>query len=386
MDKDKRLKEIFDDDSLGLLNIKPTSSPARNEDERLIASFKEINDFYEKNKREPQQGRDVQEYMLASRLKNFREDATKIEMLTKHDTYGLLKVEKKEIKSIDDILNDDSLGLLDISDDSIFNLKHVPKETTMPDYIASRKPCKDFKDFEEKFIQCQKDLKEGKRKLYPFRYEQQIDKGNFFVLKGVLLFVAEVGKREEVNGKINARLRCIFENGTESDMLLRSLSANLYKDGRRVTEHDEKLLDNFNNISSEDEEAGYIYILKSKSEKPEIKSINNLFKIGFSKTEVETRIKNANQEPTYLMADVITVAVYKCYNMNPQKLEQLLHKFFGSSCLNIDVYDNDGNRHTPREWFIAPIDVIEQAIEFIITGEILEYRYDAGKEIIVGRK
>jgi len=386
MDRDKKLKEIFDNDPLGLLNVKPTASPIRNEDERLVASFKEITDFFERNKREPEQGGGIQEHQLYSRLKSLRENPAKAEALKAHDKFGLLNYVPKSINSLDDILNDDALGLLGDDSQGLFDFNHVPKETTMPDYIAQRKPCKDFKNFEEKFIQCQTDLANGKRKLYPFRNEQQIGEGYFFVLKGVLLYVANVGDKEaDKNGKVNARLRCIFENGTESDMLLRSLAAELYKDGRRVTEHEEKLLDGFNGITNEDEEAGFIYILKSKSEKPEIKEIKNLYKIGFSKVDVEERVRNANQEPTYLMADVRIVMAYKCYNMNPQKFELLIHNFFGSACLNIDVFGKDGKRYTPREWFIAPIDIIEQVIHLIISGEIVKYRYDVVNEEIVTR-
>jgi len=180
---------------------------------------------------------------------------------------------------LDDILEDDALGILDSDAESIFDLKHVPKETTMPDYVARRKPCKDFKDFEYLFKKCQTDLTEGKRRLNPFKNEQQIEKGYFFVLKGVLLYVAEVGKRKpDENGKVNARLRCIFENGTESDMLLRSLAAELYKNGRRVTEHEDKLLDGLKGISDDDKEAGFIYVLKSRSKDGKISAIDNLYK------------------------------------------------------------------------------------------------------------
>jgi len=386
MDKEKKLKAIFENDPLGLLNIKPSSSPVRNADERLIASFQEINAFYDKNKREPEAGGNIQEHMLFSRLKGLREDNEKMLALEKEDRYSLFKVEKKAINSLEDLLGDDALGILDSDADSMFSFKHTPKETSMPDYIAKRTPCKDFDLFENIFITCQANLKDGKRKLYPFKNEQQIAKGYFFVLKGVLLFVAEVGKKEvDEKGKVNARLRCIFENGTESDMLLRSLAAELYKDGRRVTEHEDKLLDNFKNISEEDKEAGFIYVLKSKSNNENITSIDNLYKIGFSKVDVPERIKNAENEPTYLMAPVSIVKAFKCYNMNPQKLEQLLHNFFGNSCLNIDVFDKEGNRHTPREWFIAPLEIIEQAVHFIINGDIVNYRYDEQQQIIIGR-
>lgn len=385
MDKDKLLRELFENDPLGLLNIKPATNPARNEDERLVASFREIVDFYEKHKRLPAQGGGIQEHQLYARLESMRKNPEKVDMLRRHDTHNFFQAEQKELNSLDDIFADDLLGLLDDNAEGLFELRHVPKETTMPDYIGKRTPCPDFDQFEPLFVACQKDLKGGKRKVLPFRNEQQIEKGYFFVLKGILLYVAEVGTRELENGKVNARLRCIFENGTESDMLLRSLAAELYKDGRRVTEHEDHYLDGLHGITQDDENTGFIYILESRSENPAIRSIPNLYKIGFSKTTVEDRIKNARQDPTFLMADVRIVMTYQCYNMNPQKLEQLLHTFFGSSCLNVDVFDQANQRHTPREWFIAPLDIIEHAVHLMISGEILQYRYNAEKETIVGR-
>lgn len=384
MDKDDLLKLIEDDD-LGLLNVKPKMSAVATADERLVTSFHQINQFVLGHGREPQSGNGIQEHQLYARLRGIRESHTKMEALAYLDEHGLLSVPQKEITSIDDIFDDDDLGILGNEAESIFTLKHVSKETTMPDYVASRKPCKDFEIFEQKFMQCQADLASGKRKLWPFKNEQQIQKGYFFVLKGILLYVAEVGEVEKNNGKKNARLRCIFENGTESDMLLRSLSAELYKDGRRVTEHEDHLLNGFDNITEEDEETGYIYVLRSLSKRPEIQEIDNLYKIGFSTVPVEQRIKNSEKEPTYLMAPVHIVEAYQCYNMNPQKLEQLLHTFFGSSCLNIDVFDENGQRHNPREWFIAPLDIIEQTIHFVLNGDIVNYRYDPARNEIIGR-
>jgi len=292
---------------------------------------------------------------------------------------------QKEIKSIDDIFGDDPLDILGGDSEGLFDFKHTPKETTMPDYVASRKPCKDFDKFESLFIQCQSDLANEKRRLYPFKNEQRVTKGHFFVLKGVLLYVAKVGKKFNENGKVNARLRCIFENGTESDMLLRSLAAELYKNGRRVAEHEDNLLGGLGGISKDDDETGFIYILKSLSTNPKIQTIQDLYKIGYSNIPVEERIKNAEQEPTYLMAPVRIVSTFQCYNLNPQKFEQLLHNFFGKTCLNFDIFDKNGNRHTPQEWFIVPLEAIEEAIKFIISGEIVDYRYDTERQIIVGR-
>jgi len=284
--------------------------------------------------------------------------------------------------SIDDILDNDVLGLLDDEVD-IFTLKNVPKITTMPNYVASRKRCKNFDDFELLFLECQKDLRVGRRKLIKFQNEWQIKKGYYFILKGVLLYIADVGEIFESSGKKNARLYVVFENGTESDMLLRSLSAELYKDGKRVTEYDESKLDGLYTVTDNDIASGFIYVLKSKSSDDRVATKRNLYKIGFSKDDVRERIKNAKNEPTYLMADVKIMAIYECFNMNSQKLEQLLHKFFGEACLDIEIFDNKGKAHRPREWFIASLDIIEEAVGLIVNGRIVEYRYDYKKESIV---
>lgn len=386
MDKDTVLDEIFNTDNMRLLNVKPKKTSALSVDERLTASFQEINTFFEKHNREPQLNvENISEYQLYCRLKSLREDKNKMIVCEPYDKHGLLKTEKKEIKSIDDIFDGDSLNILGIDSQGLFDFKHTPKETTMPDYVASRKPCKDFEMFETLFTQCQFDLANNKRRLYPFKKEQDIAEGHFFVLKGVLLYVAHVGEKSNEKGKVNARLRCIFENGTESDMLLRSLSAELYKNGRRVSENENGLLGDLNNVNEDDSETGFIYILKSLSSDPKIKSIPNLYKIGYSNIPVEERIKNAEQEPTYLMAPVKIVSTFICYNLNPQKLEQLVHNFFGKTCLNFDIFDTGGIRHTPREWFIVPLEVIEEAIEFIISGEITDYTYDTERQMIVGK-
>jgi hypothetical protein len=382
MDREDLLRLINDDD-LGLLKIPPKRASTATADDRLISSFDEINKFVGEHGREPKvDPKNVKESQLFYRLKSIRESNEKIQALSDHDQQGLL-IEAKKIKSIEDIYQDDDLGILESNAESIFTFEHAPKETTMPDYVARRKPCKDFDQFEHLFTECHAALGTEKRKILPFAKEQQIDKGLFFILKGIMLYIAEVGDREAVKGKVNARLRCIFENGTESDMLLRSLSAELYKDGRRVSEHEERLLAGLENITNDDEETGQIYVVKSLSEKEEIKSIENLYKIGFCQVPIEDRIKNAEKEPTYLMAPVAIVNSYLCYNLNVQKLELLLHTFFGNSCLSIDVFDNNGQRHTPREWFIAPLDVIEQAINFLISGEIVDYKYNSEKQEIV---
>ncbi|MBE8221441.1 MAG: GIY-YIG nuclease family protein [Bdellovibrionales bacterium] len=382
------LKNILENDPLNLLKTQPKKSGVISSDERLVNSFEEINSFIETQDREPKESTDIEEFKLYSRLQGLRKSPERIAELIEHDRFQLFKgkaPEKIETpNTVENILDADPLGLLskDSSENDIFTLKNIPHKKKQPDYFANRKQCQNFNKFENIFIQCQLDLKLGKRKLRSFSGEQNITKGHFFILKGVMVYINKVGTHKIINGKNNARLHCIFENGTESDMLLRSLSAELYKDGRRVTEHEDLQLSGFNNISEEDSQTGYIYILKSKSEKPEIKKINDLYKIGYSSSHAKDRIRNAEQDPTFLMADVAVISEFKCYNLNSQKLELLIHKFFAKTCLNIDVFDNKGLRHTPREWFVVPLAIIEEAIHYIIDETIVNFKYNLESKLI----
>lgn len=396
-DKDKILDEIFSNDPLGLLNIKPKTSNVNTADERLSASFEEINEFFAKNDREPAPNpSNITEYQLYSRLKNMREDENKMLALEPQDKYGLLNVEKKEINSIDDIFNDDLLGIFDDGEaQSLFEFKHTPREIARAeaDFVARRKTCKNFKDYEELFKSVQADLSSGKRKLVDFK-QGNIREGAYYIHRGILFLLEKIDisktehyREDGTRVRTDGRTRCIFENGTESNMLMRSVEKILYANGKVVTENadsvTEEFYERFTDITDEDKEAGYIYVLSSKSTDPKITDIKNLFKIGYSTTPVESRIKNAEKEPTYLMAPVHIEAEYKTFNMNTQKFEQLLHNFFGASCLNIDIWDEKLRRKMPQEWFVVPLHIIDQAIEMIITEEIIHYKYDLEQETIL---
>lgn len=377
------LRKLIEDDDLGLLDVKPLQSGAVTPEERRIEKFYKISDFYRVHGREPRKDpENMQEATLAMSLAGFRQDRAAIETLQALDEFGLLAPEEIP-ESLEDIFADDDSGILDEDDASdIFQLRHVPNKLDLPDYIAQREPCEDFEQFEPLFKACHQELRAGKRQLLQFANEQQIEKGQFFVLKGIMAYVAEVGDKENKGGKINARLRCIFENGTESDMLLRSLARELYKDGRRITEHEDRLIKEMAEVTEEDHASGCIYVLKSLSQQEGIGDEPDLYKIGYSKGSVEERIQHAADDPTYLMAPVQIVTSFQCYNLNPQKLELMLHKFFGQVCLEVDVFDASKKRHTPREWFIAPLPVIEEAIRLIISSEITEYRYDPATKLI----
>ena len=388
MSKKKTLEDIFNDDEFGILDSKPINSNIKTEDERLIESFQEINAFFEKNNREPEAA-NVTEFKLLSRLKALRKDAKKVEILRPYDSHNLLNT-KEEVKSVADILNDDDLGILGTDETlSIFKLKNVPSytERAESDFTARRKAMKDkdFLPYETQFKKVHIELREGKRKLKEFKdVEQNLNSGNYYVLDGVLLFLENDGieKRQLGDSSRNdGRTTIIFENGTKSNMYYRSLSKSLYNNGSTVSGTDKEsetgLFKNANIVKEEDSETGWIYILKSKSTNKDISSIKDLYKIGYSTVPVLERIKNASKEPTYLMADVAIEASYKTYNINAQKFELLIHRFFSEACLNIDINDDKGRRITPREWFAVPLPVIDKAISLILSGEIVKYKYDS---------
>lgn len=376
MDINKELDKIFNDDELNLLNVKPKTSNNCTADERLIRSFEEINEFIDKNKTLPNSNTDnILERSLFFRLQGILEDETKMKALKPYDKHNLLSAEKDIPDSLDDIFADDEFDLL--SDDAdIFTLKNVPKQVAKTDFVARRKSCPNFEEYEEIFRKCQSELKYGIRTLEKFN-EKQIEEGQMFVLNGILVYVNKIYHiKKDKNNKDDGRTHLIFENGTESNMLFRSLGKGLFLNGKHVSNTVEEKMKKFNNIQDEDKATGYIYVLQSRSKDEKIKSIRNLYKIGYSETTVKSRIKNAANEPTYLMAPVKIVAEFTTYNMNTQKFEDLLHKFLGECQISIDVFDNNGSRHTPREWFQVPYEVIEQAVKLIITGEVVNYKYD----------
>ncbi|OFD66288.1 hypothetical protein BWGOE4_08970 [Bacillus mycoides] len=339
-----------------------------------VEKFLEIVDFVKENGCEPQKvPTDLAERSLASRLIGIRKDPERMEYLKQYDEVGLLEKKQKEImipkiSSIDDILNSGSSELLGDSlvndaTSSIFDTSSLQKVITMPDYIAKRKKMKDFEEFEGLFKRCHKEITEGKRKILPFKNEQDIQSNSFYVLKGVLLYVDAVAERKKIKGKTNARLRCVFENGTESDMLLRSLATDLYKHGRRVTENEATLLDN---IREDDVSAGFIYVLKSLSTDPQISSIKNLYKIGFTTGLVENRIKNAENESTYLYAPVEIVTTYQVLNMNASKFETAIHHALANNNLDVSILGANGKMLVPKEWFIVTLEELQDIVDDIV--------------------
>jgi hypothetical protein len=393
------LDDIFNDDEFGLLEPTVKTSNVKTTDQRLIDSFEELNAFVDKNSREPNKN-SMSEYGLLARLKNIRENEQQKITLKPFDKHNLLGEVKMPKTSIDDILNDDEFGLLDSDSDlSIFKYKHISKEDERAeaDFVAQRKPLEEeeFKPYEMMFQQVHQEIKEGKRKIRPFQnIEKNLHIGNFYLMDGILLYLenanlkkGEIQHKSSVRVRVEGRTRTIFENGTYSNMLYGSIGRQLQKNGKIITNTDEKIYGdlyvNTGMVKEDDIQTGWVYILKSKSTHPDISAIKDLYKIGFSSTPIDERIKNAKNEVTYLFADVTKVESFVLYNRNADKLEQLLHRFFGLACLNIDLYNDKGQRATPREWFVVPLDVIREAIELILNEQIINYKYDAEHKIIV---
>jgi hypothetical protein len=245
----------------------------------------------------------------------------------------------------------------------------------MPEQIAQRRPAVDFDQFEPLFKQCHAELRVGGRKLLPFRNPSEIEKGKFFVLNGVLLYVAEIGEAEfaKSNKGNNARTRCIFENGTESDLLVLSLGRNLYKDGRRVTEPNEVTLQRMG--LEADTKMGYVYVLRSLSDDPQLAPFSSVHKIGFTTQTVEERLAGVESDATFLGAPVERVAVYKLPAVAAQQVEFLLHTFFASARLDI-WFEREGKVVAEaNEWFDVPREVINEVIDLINAETVGLYEY-----------
>ncbi len=364
-------------------------------EERVIAGFEDIQRFFEEHKRLPRnaEGQDIFERLYAVRLDQLRKLPEALAVLAPHDTHGLLKASPAAAK-IDSLTEDALLAELGVeigtssSEDDITVLRHVRStaERREAEEIANRTPCKDFKDFKPLFEQAERELKSGDRTALRFGRDASIAMGNFFILGGQLAYVAEVGDTIRApNGESDARLRVIYANGTESNLLRRSLQRALYKDdtGRRLT--DTNLGPLFSDESQADDvETGTIYVLRSKSSHPYVSEHRELIhKIGVTGGKVETRISGADKEATYLLADVEVVATYKLHNINRVRMENLFHKIFSGAQIDITIDDRFGNPVKPREWFLVPLHVIDQAVQHIMDGTITEVIYDTSKAELV---
>lgn len=366
---------------------KPEKKGGRSpKEERIIAGFEEIQRFVEQHGHVPQHGedRDIFERMYAVRLDRLRklEECRSLLVPLDHQELlsgdGIVKVETSEPMDDDELLAELE-GVAGSS--SITELRHVRSsaEKRAAEEIANREKCEDFEQFEPLFKQVESELKAGIRITRPFGRDASIAAGNFFILGGQLVYVESKGDDFQTpNGHPDARLRVIYANGTESNLLLRSLQRALYKDeaGRRLTDPDLGPIfsDTFEN---DDIESGTIYVLRSLSNHPFVAEHRALIhKIGVTGGKVETRIANAENDATYLLADVEVIATYKLAGINRTKLENLFHRIFAPAQLDLTINDRFGHPVKPREWFLVPLNVIDEAVERIRDGSITGMFYD----------
>ncbi len=381
------IEALLDSDVDGLLDA-PEKAQKVSSADRLQRAFLEVIEFRRSHGRIPSSStRDIAERKLGARLDGILANDDKITALKPLDEFGLLDVPEAPA-SIEDVLQGDEFdllgdesGLLDVSD------LPVRKAPEAPTSVEKRKKSTDFDQFEHLFKTKHVELADGTVTLAPFTGLPTVQEGRFFVLNGVMLFVAEVHatKTMVVGGKPEPkqRLRVIFENGTESAMYRQSLSLRLHEqEGQAVVRtgvDDDEIFD-------AGTESGHIYVLRSLSTDPQIAGIADLHKIGFSTTSVEQRIKNAEKSPTYLMAPVKIVEDYRTYDLRPSALEHLLHRVFAEVRLDLSQVDRKGRNYDPSEWFVVGRNVINQAINMILSGEIVDYVYDAHHGKLVERK
>lgn len=367
------LRRLIAEDDLGLLTL-PVKSEGMSRDERLVASFAEITEFVQREGRPPREdAADIGEMKLAMRLSAMAASEEKREALKPHDELALLR-EPERPATVAEAAAEDPLGLLG-DPEEIFELRNVPKPSTDPSDPARRRPCEDFDRFEPLFTGCHGDLRKGVRKLIDFTDEQGIRAGQFFVLNGVLVYVAEVGELEVKDGRKNARLRCIFDNGTEANLLLRSLSSRLYRFGKRVTEPQLATHEAIEQQLGE-LETGYVYVMRSLSEDPQATRLADLHKIGFTSRSPEERAREADASSSFLGEPVQLVESFQMSRGVARMVEGLLHRFFADVRLDAWLERDGATVAEMKEWFAVPLAAIEEAIDLIEAGTIESYEYD----------
>jgi T5orf172 domain len=384
------MSDLSDEELLAELgvSVEPRKAGARTpREERIIAGFQDIQRFFEVNGRAPLHGeeRDIFERLYAVRLDRLRALPEARKLLTALDVHGLLlqasDTHAPDMEALDDDALLAELGVGEPGGDDITVLRHISshEKRRLAEEIANRQKCEDFQKFEPLFVEVQKELSSGVRQTRPFELKAEIQPGNFFIVGGQKAYVAEMGEVfSNAQGRRDARLRVIFENGTESDLLMRSLQRALHKDeaGRRITNPSAGPLFG-NQLEGDDIESGTIYVLQSLSKHPFVAEHRELIhKIGVTGGKVETRIANAAHDATYLLADVEIVATYKLADINRAKLENLFHRIFAPAQLDLTIPDRFGHPVRPREWFLVPLPVIDEAVQRIRDGSITNVIYE----------
>ena len=391
----RSLDEVLDDlDDGGLLAARiGARTPDRQE--RMRDAFEIINRFFDEQNREPSEVGEREERILAKRLEEIRCDPDRIRGLLDCDRHGLLKIrfirrtetastglfdvdpDADLTETLEDVWSDDDAGLLNAGDVSLFQPRtYATLEERETDIIAQRRPCEDFARFEPLFERINRRMHEGVAKTRRFRFPSSIEVGDYFIAYGLLCLVdCVLDPRENLNAN-DPRLRVVFSNGTEINLLRKSLAKALaYKKGRRILDP-EIDWNREHGISHHDRRSGIIYILRSLNRRPELREYQHLVKIGYTEGTLDERIRDAEQDPTFLEAPVEVAESFTCYNLDPRKFEQLVHGFLASRRLHLEIRGRNGKLVRPREWFAISPESAVQVVKSVVEGTIHQYRLD----------
>jgi hypothetical protein len=363
-----------------------------------LAGFENIQRFVDQHGRTPQHGEehDIFERLYAVRLHRLRALPEAIALLTPLDRQALLAgamvTPAAPTEELDDEALLEELGVTG-PPEGLSDLQHVRSaaEKKAAEEIADRTPCVEFQQFKPLIERAAANLKAGLLQARAIvAGDRSISQGDMFVLDGLIAYVADVGAPLKTTaGEIDSRLRVIYSNGAESNLLLRSLQRAFYNDpaARRLVSPQSGQMAFGDTWEADDVESGIIYVLRSLSDHPYVAEHRALIhKIGVTGGKVETRIANAENEATYLLAKVEVVSTYKLAGINRSKMERLFHRLFVPARLNITISDRFGHPVQPEEWFLVPLFVIDEAVERIRDGTITQYTYDpkAGKLVKAG--
>jgi hypothetical protein len=395
------MAEMDDDELLDALGVEvaPLKVSSRtSREERVIAGFEDILRFHQTHGRAPLhgEGRDIFERLYAVRLERLRKLPEARALLAGLDSPGLLAGATSapaDVESLDEDALLAELGIggapLDASDITVLRNVRSNAEKRAAEEIRNRVRCVDFERFKPLFESVKRELDRGIRKtlLIHTRSMDEIQQGTFFIVGGQIAYIANVGEAFFTKyERRDSRLRVIFDNETEAEVLQRSLQRALHRDdvARLISEPTSGPL--FGDVPDTDDiETGTIYVLRSLSSHPFVAEHRELIhKIGVTGGSVETRIAGAEKDATYLLADVEVVATYKLHNLNRTRLENIFHRLFGAAQLDLTIEDRFGHPVKPREWFLVPLHAIDEAVRRIRDGSFTEVVYDPKTARLVG--
>lgn len=387
-------------DELGVEAEAEVASTYTPRQERILAGFEEVQRFVAEHSRPPMHGadRDIFERLYAVRLDRIRESAECLALLAGLDSQGLLAgAAAANSSELADASDDDVLAALGVDrpagdDADVTRLEHVrPRaEVKAAEEVAQRTPCREFAAYKATFEQVQRELDTGIRKTVKHHDDFDPEPGDLFIVAGQKVLIAEAGPRFTTDyDRTDRRLRVIYDNGTESDLLLRSLQRALNRDpaSRQILPADMKGMPLFaDQIDEEDADSGAVYVVRSLSTHPFIAEHRDLIhKIGVTGQDVKKRLAGAKKDPTFLLADVELVGSYKLANINRNKLEGLLHTFFADARIDLELTDRFADKVEPREWFLLPLQCIQKAMDLLASGAIENCTYDRTSAAILDR-